>query len=651
MIGEDKEMTKTILDHALEIIYLLIGEDYAIVKKEDPLKVNSIAKETIGKTPGLKIIEPSSMYEGIKDKKGTTEKIIRIANKIIQMLTRKVLYTSDDFAVYFSIEEWEYLEEHKDHYKNMILDHQDSSQPMDKETPQPLLTPTKEVKNNYSALSNIKKPVDTCVKRSKESEINIDKDGEFQPESEETEPQLNVLVCNNISSYNLRPKICIKMEPSDEDTQDSVVYKYICTDSPQPLRLPQQGVDYEFNEACYIKAEPADGYDEDSQESEMVGDNSREISQPLSSSNVIVEYDDQNACYINVELDSSEDEDSQESLVAEELDKGFMNENYQKNGKQMCEECAKLVNDNPHLVASEIDGSGGDPFRCYVCSKSLRRNNQIERLLKSQSKEKTCPCDVCGRKFGTKSQLARHKTVHTGGVQKKANQKQKNRHSRQTCAECARELKDRPHLIPSQGDDSSDGDPLSCIICSKRLIENRQNKKHSKSLLGEKTYKCDVCGKCFNKKWYLTTHRKIHTGEKPYSCSVCGKAFGSRPQLVRHERIHTGEKPYICPVCGRRFTCTGALAAHKVVHTGEKRYSCPECEQRFTRNSSLVKHSSIHADKKPYICNECGKGYCQYANLVVHQRLHSGEKPYSCKYCGSAFTCKATMLRHQKTHT
>ncbi|KAM4641106.1 uncharacterized protein O3C94_015515 isoform 10-T10 [Discoglossus pictus] len=559
MIGEDKEMTKTILDHALEIIYLLIGEDYAIVKKEDPLKVNSIAKETIGKTPGLKIIEPSSMYEGIKDKKGTTEKIIRIANKIIQMLTRKVLYTSDDFAVYFSIEEWEYLEEHKDHYKNMILDHQDSSQPMDKETPQPLLTPTKEVKNNYSALSNIKKPVDTCVKRSKESEINIDKDGEFQPESEETEPQLNVLVCNNISSYNLRPKICIKMEPSDEDTQDSVVYKYICTDSPQPLRLPQQGVDYEFNEACYIKAEPADGYDEDSQESEMVGDNSREISQPLSSSNVIVEYDDQNACYINVELDSSEDEDSQESLVAEELDKG--------------------------------------------------------------------------------------------GVQKKANQKQKNRHSRQTCAECARELKDRPHLIPSQGDDSSDGDPLSCIICSKRLIENRQNKKHSKSLLGEKTYKCDVCGKCFNKKWYLTTHRKIHTGEKPYSCSVCGKAFGSRPQLVRHERIHTGEKPYICPVCGRRFTCTGALAAHKVVHTGEKRYSCPECEQRFTRNSSLVKHSSIHADKKPYICNECGKGYCQYANLVVHQRLHSGEKPYSCKYCGSAFTCKATMLRHQKTHT
>ncbi|KAM4641102.1 uncharacterized protein O3C94_015515 isoform 6-T6 [Discoglossus pictus] len=559
MIGEDKEMTKTILDHALEIIYLLIGEDYAIVKKEDPLKVNSIAKETIGKTPGLKIIEPSSMYEGIKDKKGTTEKIIRIANKIIQMLTRKVLYTSDDFAVYFSIEEWEYLEEHKDHYKNMILDHQDSSQPMDKETPQPLLTPTKEVKNNYSALSNIKKPVDTCVKRSKESEINIDKDGEFQPESEETEPQLNVLVCNNISSYNLRPKICIKMEPSDEDTQDSVVYKYICTDSPQPLRLPQQGVDYEFNEACYIKAEPADGYDEDSQESEMVGDNSREISQPLSSSNVIVEYDDQNACYINVELDSSEDEDSQESLVAEELDKG--------------------------------------------------------------------------------------------GIQRKANQELKNRHSRQTCAECARELKDT-HLVPSQGDDSNNGgDPLSCIICSKRLMKNRQNNQHSKFVLGDKTYICSVCGKCFNNSSHLSRHRKIHTGEKPYSCTICGKAFGSRPQLVIHERIHTGEKPYVCLECGRRFTCTGHLAVHKVVHTGEKRYSCPECGQRFTRNSSLVKHSSIHADKKPYICNECGKGYCQYANLVVHQRLHSGEKPYSCKDCGRAFTCKATMLKHQKTHT
>ncbi|KAM4641101.1 uncharacterized protein O3C94_015515 isoform 5-T5 [Discoglossus pictus] len=560
MIGEDKEMTKTILDHALEIIYLLIGEDYAIVKKEDPLKVNSIAKETIGKTPGLKIIEPSSMYEGIKDKKGTTEKIIRIANKIIQMLTRKVLYTSDDFAVYFSIEEWEYLEEHKDHYKNMILDHQDSSQPMDKETPQPLLTPTKEVKNNYSALSNIKKPVDTCVKRSKESEINIDKDGEFQPESEETEPQLNVLVCNNISSYNLRPKICIKMEPSDEDTQDSVVYKYICTDSPQPLRLPQQGVDYEFNEACYIKAEPADGYDEDSQESEMVGDNSREISQPLSSSNVIVEYDDQNACYINVELDSSEDEDSQESLVAEELDKG--------------------------------------------------------------------------------------------GVEDNANQDKKSKHSRQMCAECARELKDNLNLFPSQVDDSSsDGDPFSCIICCKSLKESGQRKKLEESQSVKRLWKCNVCGKRFKRNDHLSRHHQSHTGERPYPCSKCGKAFATRPQMVIHERTHTGERPFACSECGRKFTCNAHLALHKVVHTGEKRYSCDKCDQRFTRNSSLLKHSSIHADKKPHVCKECGKGYCQYASLVVHQRSHSGEKPYRCKYCQRAFACKAHMLRHQKAHT
>ncbi|KAM4641105.1 uncharacterized protein O3C94_015515 isoform 9-T9 [Discoglossus pictus] len=560
MIGEDKEMTKTILDHALEIIYLLIGEDYAIVKKEDPLKVNSIAKETIGKTPGLKIIEPSSMYEGIKDKKGTTEKIIRIANKIIQMLTRKVLYTSDDFAVYFSIEEWEYLEEHKDHYKNMILDHQDSSQPMDKETPQPLLTPTKEVKNNYSALSNIKKPVDTCVKRSKESEINIDKDGEFQPESEETEPQLNVLVCNNISSYNLRPKICIKMEPSDEDTQDSVVYKYICTDSPQPLRLPQQGVDYEFNEACYIKAEPADGYDEDSQESEMVGDNSREISQPLSSSNVIVEYDDQNACYINVELDSSEDEDSQESLVAEELDKG--------------------------------------------------------------------------------------------GVEDNANKDKKSKHSRQMCAECARELKDNLNLIPSQVDDSSsDGDPFSCTICCKRLKGSGQRKKLEESQPVKRQWKCNVCGKLFKRNDHLSRHHQSHTGERPYPCSKCGKAFATRPQMVIHERTHTGERPFACKECGRKFACNAHLALHKVVHTGEKRYSCDKCDQRFTRNSSLLKHSSLHADKKPHVCKECGKGYCQYASLVVHQRSHSGEKPYKCKYCRRAYACKATMLNHQKTHT
>ncbi|KAM4641100.1 uncharacterized protein O3C94_015515 isoform 4-T4 [Discoglossus pictus] len=583
MIGEDKEMTKTILDHALEIIYLLIGEDYAIVKKEDPLKVNSIAKETIGKTPGLKIIEPSSMYEGIKDKKGTTEKIIRIANKIIQMLTRKVLYTSDDFAVYFSIEEWEYLEEHKDHYKNMILDHQDSSQPMDKETPQPLLTPTKEVKNNYSALSNIKKPVDTCVKRSKESEINIDKDGEFQPESEETEPQLNVLVCNNISSYNLRPKICIKMEPSDEDTQDSVVYKYICTDSPQPLRLPQQGVDYEFNEACYIKAEPADGYDEDSQESEMVGDNSREISQPLSSSNVIVEYDDQNACYINVELDSSEDEDSQESLVAEELDKGYDQENakMQKNTNpgRTCFECAEKLKTEPHLLTIQGRGNVIDPFSCNVCLKSLKGMGPIEKKQNNHF-EKPYPCEICGKRLSNPSSFSRHQKMHTG-------------ENPFQCDVCQKSFSCRTHWVVHQRTHTGER-PYSCMVCGRRFINNAHLVLHKVVHTGEKPFSCDVCGMRFTRKSSVKKHASLHSDERPHVCKECGKGYSQYANLVIHQRVHSGEKPYVCMHCGRGFICKATMLRHQLTHTREKPYSCIDCNKPFVDKRALNRHKRVH---------------------------------------------------------
>ncbi|XP_073436278.1 uncharacterized protein [Dendrobates tinctorius] len=127
-IDMDREkMAEKILHLTLEILFRLTGEDYTVVKKtssercQDPVSEGS--RRTLSPITGP---PPHSLiHENIND-----QKILELTYKMIELLTGEVPIRCQDVAVYFSMEEWEYLEGHRDLYKNVIM-----------EVPQPLTSP------------------------------------------------------------------------------------------------------------------------------------------------------------------------------------------------------------------------------------------------------------------------------------------------------------------------------------------------------------------------------------------------------------------------------------------------------------------------------------------------------------------------------
>ncbi|KAM4030914.1 oocyte zinc finger protein XlCOF8.4-like isoform 2-T2 [Anomaloglossus baeobatrachus] len=114
------KMVDKIIQLTLEIVFRLTGEDYTVVKKtssdccQDPVSEGwgRLLSPITGPPPHPLI------HEDIND-----QKILELTYKMIELLTGEVAMRCQDVAIYFSMEEWEYLEEHKDLYKDVILEH------------------------------------------------------------------------------------------------------------------------------------------------------------------------------------------------------------------------------------------------------------------------------------------------------------------------------------------------------------------------------------------------------------------------------------------------------------------------------------------------------------------------------------------------
>ncbi|KAM3934921.1 gastrula zinc finger protein XlCGF66.1-like, partial [Leptodactylus fuscus] len=122
---ERSHMAARILDLTLEMIYWITGEDYTVVKKSSGECVTPRVSGGWSRTP-------SPITESPPHSLRHEQKILELTSRITELLSGEVPIRCQDVTVYFSMEEWEYLEGHKDLYKEaMMEDQQPLTSPLD----------------------------------------------------------------------------------------------------------------------------------------------------------------------------------------------------------------------------------------------------------------------------------------------------------------------------------------------------------------------------------------------------------------------------------------------------------------------------------------------------------------------------------------
>uniref|UniRef100_A0A8C5MD40 C2H2-type domain-containing protein n=1 Tax=Leptobrachium leishanense TaxID=445787 RepID=A0A8C5MD40_9ANUR len=555
-------LSQRILDLTLEIIFLLTGESHMVVKINEMVSDSSRHQISEGHGRSQSFNTEPLLHSGIHER--NHEKILELSNQIVRLLTGEVPIRCEDVTVYLSMEEWEYVERHKELYEDIMM-----------EDHQPVITLDKSVSCEFHTSVSLWDIIgcengSEIISNNVEKDLNKTRKGRAEPtEYSPTDIKEELASCDegNLTDSDM-------YEPP-EHTQtlcsDDNIGEYLKSNpNPDEINHSESLIESRKPDHSIYYTDlltPNSVYKRHSAPSSEMGKASYSESDPVIHESNYIEKQPFSAMF------RGENSAPKLGLTLQHV--------YTLQQPFSCSECGKHFTDHIALKNHHGIHTGNPLFKCTECGKCFSHATNLAKHKMIHTGEKTFKCDVCGKCFTQASYLAGHKRIHTGEK------------------------------------------PFICTGCGKRFNRSSNLAQHIRIHTGEKPFKCDECGKCFTKSSNLAKHIMIHTGEKPFKCDECGRCFTQASSLAGHKMIHTGEKPFICTECGKCFTGSSDLAAHKRIHTGEKPFFCTECGKCFTGSSNLARHIRIHTGEKPFKCDECGKGFTKSSVLADHKRIHT----------------------------
>ncbi|XP_063805352.1 gastrula zinc finger protein XlCGF57.1-like isoform X1 [Pseudophryne corroboree] len=568
-------VTEEILSLTLEIIYLVTGENYTVVKK------TSVQQESPKGHPrvsgGLSTTQspiPVSPPHSLIHERHNDQKILELTNKIIQLLTGEVPIRCEDVMVYFSMEEWEYIEEHRGLYKDVMMENHRPLTSLDgasnrntpERCPRPLYSQDHTEENH------------SVPQEGQGEGLTVIKVEDIEGEEETYVTDLKAGDTEGEETY----------ERDDQQYKEEEIPTDISTDGCNIRNRVRRNLI--LSPDCRVQD---NNIAQDSRENPTIS-----IIHPVH-------------CSTDVQLIPSTHEESSTDI----LDVVIQNTAHTGGKRFPCPECGKCFTLKSAVASHRSMHTGERPFPCSECGKCFRQKSNLVAHQRTHIGEKLFTCSECGKCFIFKGDLVNHQRTHTG-------------EKPFSCSECGKCFT-RQGTLTTHKRSHTGVKPFSCSDCGKCFTTRSNLVSHQRCHTGVKPCSCSDCGKHFTSKSNLVIHQRSHTGEKPFSCSECSLCFARQETLLTHQRTHTGEKPFSCSQCGKCFARQDTLLAHQRTHTGEKPFLCSECGKCFTRQETLVTHQRNHTGERPFSCSECGKGFHFKREIVKHQRTHTGERSFS----------------------
>ncbi|XP_071995995.1 uncharacterized protein [Engystomops pustulosus] len=243
---------------------------------------------------------------------------------------------------------------------------------------------------------------------------------------------------------------------------------------------------------------------------------------------------------------------------------------------------AKPLETKLDLSLNEMISSDETSNSEHDSGESFNQKSSLDEHKRNHTGEKPFSCSECGKNFTKKSNLIKHQITHTG-------------EKPFSCTECDKRFSQKGSLVKHLRIHTGEK-PFLCTECGKTFSQKYHLRDHQRVHIGYKPFSCSECGLLVNKKSDLKRHLRTHTGEKPFSCSECGLLVMKKSDLIRHLRTHTGEKPFSCTECGKQYAQKSSLTKHQKIHLGDKPFPCLECGQSFDDRFVLFKHQITHGE-------------------------------------------------------